>query len=263
MGEILVDHGRIYAEECGAGPPVLLLHAGVADRRVWDPVAPALAAAGYRAIRYDVPGFGRSPAPTAVHSPVVDALAVLDAAGVTAAHLVGLSLGAATGIDVALAAPERVRSLTLVAPGLTGYRPAPLPGAARRMAAAEAGDSHGLAVEIARLYAPMSFSDAADGTSPDFAAQIIVDQAEHFMRDELGVEQPSAVEHLIKIFAPTLVVLGDRDLAEINDLGRRIAAEIPGARLVTCPDADHMLPLRVPDLLTAMLLDHLNTATNG
>src|SRR5687767_4146475 len=139
MRELTVDEGRIFADETGTGDAVLLLHAGVADRRVWDDVAPALGAAGYRAIRYDVRGMGRSAPPTEPHSLVADALAVLDAAGVDAAHFVGLSQGAATSVDTALTHPGRVRSLTLVAPGLTGYPWPQLPGFARRMAAAEAG----------------------------------------------------------------------------------------------------------------------------
>src|SRR3712207_5074751 len=102
MKQLSVDDGQIYAEETGTGEPVLLLHAGVTDRRVWDQTVPMLENAGFRAIRYDVRGFGRSAAPTEPHSLVADALAVLTAAGVEAAHFVGLSQGAATSVDTAL-----------------------------------------------------------------------------------------------------------------------------------------------------------------
>jgi 3-oxoadipate enol-lactonase len=236
----------------------MLLHAGVADRRVWDGVAPALAAAGYRAIRYDVRGFGRSPVPTAPHSLVADALAVLDAAGVPSAHFVGLSQGAATSIDVALAQPGRVRSLSLIAPSVSGWEWPALPGVARRIAAAEADDTHGLAVEIARLWAPMSFQDSTTGVPCDIAAQIILDQAEQFMRDELETEEPSAVDRLGELRMPTLIVLGGNDLAAVTAIGAHLAAGIEGARSVSLADADHMLPLRVPAELTAALLAHLS-----
>jgi 3-oxoadipate enol-lactonase len=258
MDTLEVDGGRIYAEVSGSGETVLLLHAGVADRRVWDHVAPALVSDGYRAVRYDSPGFGLSPAPTGPHSLVRDALAVLDAAGAPSAHLVGLSQGAATCVDIALADPARVRSLTLVVPGLTGYAWPPLPGAARRMAAAEAGDAHRLAMEIARLWAPMSFGGGECPT--DDVARVIVDQAEQFMRDELETEEPPALDRLGGIARPALVVLGDQDLDAVAAIGRHIAHGIPGARLVTLEKADHMLPLRVPAELTALLRDHLRTA---
>jgi pimeloyl-ACP methyl ester carboxylesterase len=254
---LTVDQGRIYAERTGpaGADAVLLLHAGVADRRVWDPVVDPLAKAGYDVIRYDMRGYGRSAPATEPHSLVTDALAVLDAAGVGAAHFVGLSQGAATSVDTALAGPRRVRSLSLVAPGLSGYEWPRLPGFADRMAAAEAGDTHGLAIAIAHLWAPLSF---IDGTRPcDAAAKIILDQAEQFMRDEMEVEEPPAIGRLGEIDVPTLVVLGDSDVDPITEIGRILATGIPGARSVTLSGADHMLPLRVPDKLTELLLGHL------
>jgi pimeloyl-ACP methyl ester carboxylesterase len=269
LTELAVDGGRIHAER--TGPPgadaVLLLHAGVADRRVWDRVVAPLAAAGYDVVRYDMRGYGRSLPATEPHSLVADALAVLDAAGVDAAHFVGLSQGAATGVDTALAHPGRVRSLTLVAPGLTGYEWPRLPGFAGRMAAAEAGDTHGLALEIARLWAPLSFGAGAGAGGGkgecDAAAKIILDQAEQFMRDELEIEEPSAIGRLGEIGAPTLVVLGDSDVEPITDIGRILTEGIPGARCETLPRADHMLPLRVPEELTRLLLAHMQQRGDG
>jgi 3-oxoadipate enol-lactonase len=252
-----VSGGRLHAEETGAGEPVLLLHAGVTDSRVWDATAPLLAAAGYRVIRYDARGFGRSAPSERPFSLVGDAIAVLDAAGVPASHLVGLSQGAATSVDLALAAPDRVRTLTLVAPGLSGYEWPRLPGYERRLAAAERGDTHGLALEIARLWAPMSFDD---GEPDDLPSRIVREQAEAFMADELEVEEPSALPRLGEIRVPTLVVLGDRDLDAIEAIGRLLAERIPGARLVTLGPADHLLPLRVPERLHALLVEHLRTA---
>lgn len=254
---LTVDRGRIYAERTGpaGADAVLLLHAGVADRRVWDPVVDPLAEAGYDVVRYDMRGYGRSAPATEPHSLVADALAVLDAAGVGAAHFVGLSQGAATSVDAALAGPRRVRSLTLIAPGLSGYEWPRLPGFADRMAAAEADDTHGLAIGIARLWAPMSFAEGA--TECDAAAKIILDQAEQFMRDEMEVEEPAAIGRLGEIEAPTLVVLGDRDVDPITDIGRILATGIPGAHSETLAGADHMLPMRVPQELIKLLLPHL------
>jgi len=258
LTELPVDAGRIYAER--TGPPgadaVLLLHAGVADRRVWDAVVDPVAGAGFDVIRYDMRGYGRSVPATEPHSLVSDALAVLDAAGVGAAHFVGLSQGAATSIDTAAAHPGRVRSLTLVAPGLTGYEWPRLPGFAERMAIAEAGDMHGYALAFARLWAPLSFTGGSGEC--DAAAKIILDQAEQFMRDELEIEEPSAIERLGGITAPTLVVLGDSDVEPITEIGRILVAGIPGARSETLAGADHMLPLRVPEQLTRLLLAHLS-----
>ena len=257
LTELPVDGGDIHAEHAGTpgGEAVLLLHAGVADRRVWDDVIGPLAAAGHHVIRYDMRGYGRSAPATAPHSLVADALLVLDAAGVGSAHFVGLSQGAATSVDTAIAHPNRVRSLTLVAPGLSGYEWPRLPGFAERMAAAEAGDTHGLALAIAHLWAPLSFEKG--DKQCDAAARVILDQAEHFMSDEQEIDEPSAIPRLNEIGVPTLVVLGDRDVDAITEIGRVLEQGIPGARTETLANADHMLPLRTPDRLVELLLEHL------
>jgi 3-oxoadipate enol-lactonase len=255
-----VPGGRLHGcdEGDGDGEPVLLLHAGVTDSRVWEVTARLLVGAGYRVIRYDSRGFGRSTPSAAPFSLVADALAVLDAIGVPAAHLVGLSQGAATSVDLALRAPHRVHTLTLVAPGLSGYEWPRLPGFERRLAAAERDDAHGLALEIARLWAPISFDHTDD--PEDLAAAVVREQAEVFMADEMEVAEPSALPRLGEITAPTLVVLGDRDVDAVAGIGRLLSDGIPGATLVTVTGADHILPLRAPDRLHALLVDHFRRA---
>jgi pimeloyl-ACP methyl ester carboxylesterase len=253
-----VPGGRLHVEETGVGAPVLLLHGAVTDSRVWDTTAPLLASAGYRVLRYDARGFGRSPASGAPYSPVTDALAVLDAAGVPAAHFVGLSQGAATAIDAALATPHRVRTLTLVAPGVSGYEWPRLPGHQRRLAEAECGDLHGLALQTTHLWAPMSFGAGAQ--PDDYASRLVRERAEAPMADDPAAEEPSALPRLAEITAPTLVVLGDRDLDAVERVGRLLAGSIPSANLVTLTGADHIVPLRAPDRLHSLLVEHLRRA---
>ena len=247
----------LHIEDEGQGEPVVLAHAGVTDRRIWDAAVPALVAAGYRAIRFDSPGYGLSPRPTRPHSLVADALQVLDATGVDSAHWVGLSQGGATGVDVALAQPRRIRSLTLIAPGMTGYEWPELPGREGREAAWERRDGAGLALEILRLWGPMSFDRAGQLRADDPAAAVVLDQADWFLQDADEIDEPPAEPRLGEIAVPTLIVLGDRDVEQIADIGRRYERGIRGARLVTLAPADHLLPLRVADQLHPLLLEHL------
>jgi pimeloyl-ACP methyl ester carboxylesterase len=258
--DIDVPGGRLSVEDSGRrsdqhDAPVLLLHAGVSDARMWDATVPLLVAAGFRTIRYDVRGYGRSPAPTEPFSLVADALAVLDGSGVDSAHFVGVSGGAATSVDTALAAPTRVRTLTLVAPGVTGYRWPRLPGYERRMAAAERDDAQELALETARLWAPLSFQEGH--LVKDLAATTVLDQADLYLAEEMEMEEPDAIPRLGEIGVPTLVVLGDSDVAAITDIGNLLAERIPGARRVVLAGADHILPLRVPERLHELLVEHL------
>jgi pimeloyl-ACP methyl ester carboxylesterase len=252
---IPVDGGYLYAEEVGAGVAVLLLHAGVTDRRVWDPLVPALADR-HQVIRVDSRGYGRSPRPGKPFSLVADAVAVLEALGVERAHVVGLSQGAATALDTALAHPGRVATLTLVAPGLSGYDWPRLPGYEERMAAYERGDLQGVADGLVRLWAPLSIGP--DGRPvDDLAVTMIRDALDFLLEDELEADEPSAVPRLGEVAVPTLVVLGADDLGVITDIGDLLAAEIPGARRVMLAGADHILPLRAPDELASLLADHL------
>jgi 3-oxoadipate enol-lactonase len=247
----------MHIEDEGQGDPVLLAHAGVTDRRIWDATAPALVAAGYRTIRYDRPGYGLSPRPSGPHSPVADALAVLDEVGVESAHWVGLSIGADIGVHVALAQPARVRSLALIAPGMFGYDWPPISGEDEQDTAYERGDAPGLALATLRMWGPLSF--APDGTvrGDDPAARTVLDQADWMLAEDDEVPLDPSEPRLGEIRVPTLIVLGDRDVEPITDIGHRFARGIAGAKLVTLSPADHLLPLRVPDELHALLLEHL------
>ena len=97
----------LWYDETGDGPPVVLLHEGVVDSRIWEPVVPLLADR-HRVIRYDQRGFGRSPMPDGPYSLVDDLVSVLDAAGVERAALAGASRGGNIALTAAVEHPERV-----------------------------------------------------------------------------------------------------------------------------------------------------------
>lgn len=129
--EVASGRATLAVAAAGDGIPVALLHAGVADRRMWRAQAEALAAAGFRAIAYDRRGHGDSLHADEAYSHVRDLVAVLDSTGRRMpAILVGCSQGGRIAIDAALAHPERVRGLVLVAPAVSGApEPASFPPA--------------------------------------------------------------------------------------------------------------------------------------
>ena len=117
---IPVPGGRLSAVAEGDGPPIVLLHAGVVDSRVWEPFVPLLTDAGYTTIRYDARGFGRSVTEDVEFSRVDDLLAVLDAFGIERAALVGNSQGGQIALDLAVSRPDRVAALVQLASGIGG-----------------------------------------------------------------------------------------------------------------------------------------------
>src|SRR5947199_5221573 len=118
---IAVDGGEVWADDSGGdGPPLVLLHPGVGDSRIWEPVLPVLTAS-YRIIRYDARGFGRSPAPAAKFSLLSDLISVLGYYGFGRAAFAGCSQGGGSALGLALEQPARVSALVLLCPGIPGF----------------------------------------------------------------------------------------------------------------------------------------------
>src|SRR5438067_4373907 len=139
---------RVHHEVAGSGPPVVLIHEGIADSRMWNRQLAAYADA-FRVVRYDIAGYGRSPLLGGTYSHSRDLLELLDELDIEQAALVGVSLGGRIALDAALAAPERVSALVLVAPGLPDWEWSEQVRrfGAQEDAALEAGDLAG-AVEL-------------------------------------------------------------------------------------------------------------------
>lgn len=240
----------LWYEDSGSGQPAVLLHQGVVDSRIWDPFLPHVDGR-LRTIRYDQRGYGRSPMWTGPYSVVDDLVSVLDAAGVEQAALVGISRGGRIAIQAALARPERVSKLVLVASGLAG-RPLDIDVTPEQEArwddAEERGDHAELATIDMEIWAPM-------GADEKLRA-MFVENVEASNADDPDREDPSA-GRLGEIGVPTLVVTGSRDVAAINELGELLAREIPGARSARIEEADHMVQWRAPEELARLVLDFL------
>src|ERR1700754_1892548 len=120
--EIAVGDSMLFGDRWrGAGPTIVLLHAGVCDRRCWREVGGRLGAAGGNILAYDRRGFGDAPPAGRPFRHVDDLLTVLDAVSPDApVWLVGSSMGGGVALDAALEAPERIAGLVLLAPAISG-----------------------------------------------------------------------------------------------------------------------------------------------
>jgi 3-oxoadipate enol-lactonase len=186
------------------------------------------------------------------YSPVDDLVGVLDELEIERAALVGLSRGGRIALSAALTAPDRVSALVLVASGLPGH-PMVIEGTpeqeARWEAAEERGDPRELAELDLEIWAPLGADDELRA--------MFHENAETSNAEDPATEEPDAKARLSEIRIPALVVTAGRDVGAINEAGDLIAAGIPGARRAQIAEADHMVPWRVPDELSRLILDFL------
>jgi pimeloyl-ACP methyl ester carboxylesterase len=243
----------------GSGPPVVLIHSGVTDHRMWDGVVGELVGS-YTLIRYDLLGFGASPAPSGPFRHGDDLRSVLDHLDLAECAIVGNSLGGKLALDFCGAAPDRVTSLALLAPPIAGRDWSPSfreYGAAER-SAIEAGD---LDAAI-RLNLDMWVRGPAREWSAPLRA--LADEVTDPMRTslanqaatealELDDEHPPVEDHLADLKTPTLVGIGDVDVPDFVSVAEYLAVTIPGAELVRFPGAGHLLPLERPGEVSAIL----------
>jgi 3-oxoadipate enol-lactonase len=231
----------LHYEVSGAGEPIVLIHAFSVDRRMWAPQI-ALLEPRFKVVRYDLRGHGKSAAPAAPYSQHEDLRSVLDHLGIDRATLVGLSAGAQVATDFALAYPARVSRLVLAGPGLGGYSLPPLPWLSAVFQAAAKGDAPG----AAKLWADTPIMALRNDSAAAATVNDLVMSNQQLWTYKANPVQPlapPAVKRLAEIRCPTLIVVGDADLAHIKEVANLLAAGIPGAKLVTVPRAGHLVTL--------------------
>jgi 3-oxoadipate enol-lactonase len=263
-GTLETNGARIYYEVDGAGDPVVLIHAGVANLRMWDDQV-AVLRDSYRVIRHDTRGFGRTETDAVEFSNRADVAALLDHLGEASAHIVGLSRGGSIALDFAVEYPHRVRSLVVAAGGVGGY---------------DAGDEAPQgwdqveAWTAAREWTPVAEWETAywadgPGQPPDRLDAAMRAKVHDWIltnyqaEKEEGLPQPldpPAAERLSELRAPLLVMLGALDDPGTSASMRHLAQAVAGARLEVFEGAAHMINLEQPDRFNRLLLEFFGEA---
>jgi pimeloyl-ACP methyl ester carboxylesterase len=247
------DGARIAYDVSGSGPDVVLIHAGVTDRRMWDAVVPLLAS-DHRVTRYDMRGFGETVEDEkGAWAPRRDLLAVMDAAGIEAACIVGVSMGGGAAINFTLEHPERVSHLVPVNPGVGGFDYQPDEWETDIDGRISAAWKDKRLDECADLEIEMWLAGPHRGVE-DLDPALVAR-----MREWLEVSytkapewsaaepmDPPAAQRLGEIAAPTLAVLGELDVASMHGVIDAIAAGVPGAAKVVMAGTAHLPPYEDP-----------------
>ncbi len=254
---------RFYYEITGEGQPVVLIHAGIADGRMWDEQFYALARY-YRVIRYDRRGFGKTAMVEGAYSHHDDLYSLLQFLNIPRATLVGCSQGGKTAVDFTLEHPEMVESLILVASALSGFSfdsPAPIQ-AEELEAADEAGDLD--RINELELQIWVDGPKRSPGEVDPQVRELVRDMNRIALSTEslgLGEEQPlepAAVHRLDEIQVPTLVIVGDFDTPRIQATADYLASHITGAQQVVMFGTAHLPNMEQPDLFNGYVLNFLD-----
>jgi pimeloyl-ACP methyl ester carboxylesterase len=244
----------------GSGPAIVLLHAYPCDLHLFDAQAAALAAAGHRVLRPDLPGFGRTPLDTAA-APDLSLMAhavlsAIDAAGVPSFALGGLSMGGYVAMELLRRVPQRITALALLDTKATAD------GEAARQVRE---------VTATRILAAGSLAPLADGmlegllgattraAAPQVVAQVrawidAADPASCAWAQRAMAGRPDSLPDLAAFPGPALVLAGEEDVLAPAAEQAAMAAALTQAATVMVPGAGHLAAVEAPQAVTDALL---------
>jgi pimeloyl-ACP methyl ester carboxylesterase len=264
MPETTHDDVTISFSDQGTGPPALLVHGHTLDRRVFDPVIPALLGAGSRVIRPDLRGHGRSSRPDSgyhVSHHAEDMAAVLDAVGLDRAAVIGFSFGGAVALELAVTRPELITGLGLIASVMPDrpFEPTFM-DSLREVARVVRADGVPAAMAGPWDRCPLfEHSFTKPGVRAAVAAMVKDFPGAEFLateRDRVDRDW-SLPDRLGEIAVPTRIMVGEREMPGFRGYSDEAAEKIPGASLEIVPDGGHILPLEEPGSVAAMVVDLL------
>jgi pimeloyl-ACP methyl ester carboxylesterase len=256
-GYVEVEGGRIFYEAAGQGPVVVLTHDGLLHRETWNGQFAAFAET-HRVVRWDRRGYGRSEAPSAPFVNSRDLAAVVSSLGVGRVSLVGCSMGSLVTLEFALEHPEKVSSLILVGPIVSGFgfsdhfRSRGDRGMPSRDAPMDQRIEYWTTID--------PWATAPENVSARQAMKALMTANPHNLEGAAGFSRSpgfSALGRLSEIQAPTLIVVGESDMADVHAHSGVIQEGIEGSRRVVLTHSGHLPHFEVPDAFNPLVLEFL------
>lgn len=256
-----INNTRLFYSINGEGEPLVFVHSGFTDHRVWEYQLAAFSSK-YKVISFDLRGYGKSDLPLGPFSHMEDLKSLLDVLQLSKVNLIGSSLGGAVAIEYTLQYPEMVKSLVLVGSGLKGYSYPPeyvteimeLSGIVQAQGI-EAGINHIITSPWWDYFFPSPNRPEARAK----VVQLVKDSVSVFRWNPMwDVElNPSACERIEEIKIPVLIIIGDRDNHFVMQIGDYIHGKIENSKKVLMKDCCHLPYAEKPQEFNRLVLDFL------
>ena len=255
-----VKSTRLYYEISGSGDPIVLIHGGYCDLRLWDDQVQDFSAK-HKLIRYDLRGYGKSalPEPNKSYKHHEDLKALLEHLRIPEAHICGHSFGSAIAVDFALSYPEMCESLISCGPYVFGY-------------SSPSGEELGAFIrEVGSTFREKGKEAAVDHFYSYFHydSQDVLKRVKgialdysfwHTLHDDPMVAvRPLAAKQLDKISIPTLIITSDNDVEVCKEIAVLMEQKIPNSRKVVITDSGHDMNMEKPSEFNKKLLDFIES----
>ncbi len=267
-GFVDINGTQLYYEMMGEGHPLVLLHGGYLDRRMWDDQF-AVLANHYRTIRYDIRGFGKSALPQVSYADRQDLYALLQFLGITKTYLLGLSLGGEIVIDFTLEYPDMVDALILVGSPVSGYPHKVMFTEQQLQEQIQRWTPFKQAMQERNIPAMVDFlmDDPTLMPSLQYPAarqrvrEILSEYSFVWLLNPAPKQEliPAAYGRLAEIRVPTLLIVGADDHFQLHKSADKLEQDIPGARRVTIPATHHIPNMEKPAEFNQIVLNFLST----
>ena len=259
-GYIQIDSSKIYYESYGHGEPIILIHAGVTDMRMWDFQINDLSKK-FTVVRFDQRGFGKSSIPKQKYNPILDIITLMDSCEIDKAHIIGISLGALQAIDLAIEYPERVKTLIISGASLPDWQ-LPKDVLAKHIEFTRYVMENGPDSAVKRMlidpYWSQSIPDNKYKKSRELFENILIDNKKSFTVNWQLRELPiDLVDRIENIDCTVLMFKPENEMSSIVPIADTLAKKIPNIKIVEIADASHLLNMEKPDEFNMTIIEFI------
>lgn len=255
-------NARIYIEESGSGAPLLLIHAGIADHRMWKGQLSAFEKY-FRVIVPNLRGYGKSSIPDEPFNHFEDMARLLDYLNLKSVNIAGCSIGGRIALELAITYPGIINRLVLIAPGLSGFEYKDRETLAKAAVLDDMiakGKQNEVSENLVNLWVVGRKRDSqtVDPHIISLVQQMIIENydsvIDRYPEKEPGVD---VISRLGEIKAPTLVLIGDNDVPDMQGISQYVSDKIPGAARQIIPGAGHLPNLEQKRLFNQVVIDFI------